>query len=232
MGPVPRHVAFIMDGNRRWAKERGLSVDQGHLEGARALERVIEALHQRGVTIVTAFGFSTENWARSPYEINSIMRLLSRRLSAYTDTFIKNKVRFRYIGRRDRLDTALKSIIEASEAHTKTFDTLAFNLAFDYGGKWDLTEAIKSIATKIQEKAIDPKQVDEATINAHMSLANLPDPDILVRSSGQQRLSNFMLWNLAYTELLFLHEHWPQFDKAVVTRILDAFAARQRNFGK
>ena len=216
-----------MDGNGRWAAARGLPVEEGHREGARALRRTVEAAVDLGITSLAVYAFSTENWARPPDEVESIIELMDETIDRELPDLAKQGVRTRFFGRRDRIPVALQEKMARLEAETAHLDTLQLWIAFDYGGRAELVEAMRSIL----EEGTRPQDVSEADIAAHLYAPELPDPELVIRTSGEQRLSNFLLWQSAYAELVFDDTLWPDFGEERLRAAVDEYASRGRRFG-
>jgi undecaprenyl diphosphate synthase len=225
---IPTHLGFIMDGNRRWAKAQGLPAFEGHKEGHKAAKRVAEECYERGVTYVTLYAFSTENWRRTVDEISYLMKLLAVVVSTREVTYyIKNGIRIRFLGSRDRLEPMLlKALIKAEEA-TKDLTRGTLGVCLDYGGHQEIVDATK----RCVEDGLEPVEITAEAIEKRLYCADMPPLDMVVRSSGEQRISNFMLWRIAYSEFLFLPKHWPEMTKADVTAIIEEYGRRSRRFG-
>ncbi len=224
---VARSVAIIMDGNGRWAEGRGVPVDQGHREGTRALRRTVEAAIDLGIESLAVYAFSTENWARPAGEVSQLMEILAETIDRELPDLAAQGVRTRFFGRRDRVPASAREKMEHLEASTADRDRLDLWIAFDYGGRAELVDA----ARRLVEDGVAASDVDEAAIEARLSAPELRDPDLLIRTSGEQRLSNFLLWQSAYAELVFTETLWPDFGEADLREALDEFARRQRRFG-
>lgn len=229
---VPRHVAIIMDGNGRWAQSRGQPRTAGHKAGVGPVRICIESCIKAGVGALTLFAFSSENWARPGDEVSSLMGLFVEALDAEVDELHANGVRLRIIGDRSALSVRLQSRIAAVEARTAGNTGLQLQIAVSYGGRWDIVQAARQLAARCASGALRPADIDEAAFGAALSLADLPDPDLFIRTGGEKRISNFLLWNLAYTELYFTDVLWPDFDPAGFAAALDYFATRSRRFGQ
>jgi undecaprenyl diphosphate synthase len=230
--PVPNHVAIIMDGNNRWARKRLLAGVMGHAAGARAVRRVAEAAVEQGVQILTLFAFSSENWARPEAEVSGLMRLLGETLDRDVPELHRNEVRLQVIGRRDRLKAELVGQIEAAETLTGNNRRLHLVMAVDYGGRWDCFQAASKLARAVRDDGLDPDSIDEEMMASFMSTTGLPDPDLCIRTGGDHRISNFLLWQFAYTELYFTERLWPDFNENDLTDALQDFSRRQRRFGR
>jgi undecaprenyl diphosphate synthase len=220
-------VAIILDGNGRWAAARGLPVAEGHREGTRALRRTVEAAIELGIGALVVYGFSTENWTRPPDEVDSLMEIFSETIDRELPDLAKQGVRVRFLGRRDRAPDELRERMDELEARTGTNDRLALWIAFDYGGRAELAEAAK----RLVQAGIPPEEIDEDTFARALYEPDLPDPDLLIRTGGDQRISNFLLWQLAYAELVFAETPWPDFGEADLREALVEFARRERRFG-
>lgn len=227
----PRHIAIIMDGNGRWAKLRSRPRTFGHSEGVEALRRTVEAAGELGVTYLTVFGFSTENWRRPAEEVNALFDLLRLYVARDLDRLAKEGVRVRVMGRRDGLQSDIAEIIERAEARTRHNDKLNLTIAFNYGGQDEIARAAKAVAADVAAGALKPEEIDVARFETYLDSAQLPPPDMLVRTSGETRLSNFMLWQAAYSELVFVDVLWPDFDKGALEAAIAEYQARERRFG-
>ena len=216
-----------MDGNGRWAERRGLPVAEGHREGTRALRRTVEAAIDLGVQSLAVYAFSTENWARPADEVESLMEIFGETIERELPDLAKQGVRTRFIGRRDRAPEALRKQMASLEAETAANDRLLLWIAFDYGGRAELVEA----ARRLLESGVSPDELDEELLAAHLYAPDLPDPDLLIRTSGELRLSNFLLWQLAYAELVFVETLWPDFGEPELRHALTDYASRRRRFG-
>ncbi len=222
-----RSVAIIMDGNGRWAEARGLPVADGHRAGTRALRRTVEAAIDLGVRSLAVYAFSTENWSRPIGEVDDLMEIFAETIERELPDLAEQGVRTRFFGRRDRAPESLRAQMEGLEAHTASNDTLDLWIAFDYGGRDEIVEA----ARRLVEDGIAAVEIDEDALAARLSAPGLPDPDLLVRTSGELRLSNFLLWQLAYAELVFVDTLWPDFGADELREALGEYASRQRRFG-
>jgi undecaprenyl diphosphate synthase len=220
-------VAIIMDGNGRWAAARGLPVEAGHREGARALRRTVEATFDLGIESLAVYAFSTENWARPPDEVESIMELMDETIERELPDLAKQGVRTRFFGRRDRIPVELQEKMATLEAETAHLDRLQLWIAFDYGGRAEVVEAVRGIL----EEGVRPQDVSDEVIAAHLYAPELPDPDLVIRTSGEQRISNFLLWQSAYAELVFDDTLWPDFGEERLRVAVEEYASRGRRFG-
>ena len=226
-GVVPGHVAIIMDGNGRWAEERGLPRLAGHREGVNAISRVVEMLANRGVQYLTIYAFSTENWARPSTEVAGIIELLRETLERETEQFNEKNVRVVHIGNADRLSPDILSAVDQIQHKTRDNTGLVLNVAFDYGGRQEILAAVKEL---IREGA-SPDDVTEETFSRRLFTAHCPDPDLIIRTGGELRISNFLLWQSAYSEFYHTPVLWPDLDEAELERALAAYGSRQRRFG-
>ena len=229
---LPRHVAVIMDGNGRWAAARGQSRAAGHKAGLVPVRLCVEECTRRGIGALTLFAFSSENWSRPAAEVASLMGLFVEALDRELEELDKKGVRIRFIGARKSLAVRLQARIAAAEARTAANSALALQIAISYGGRWDLTQAAQELARECVSGALRPEEISEARLGAVLQLAGLPEADLLIRTGGEQRLSNFLLWDLAYAELYFTPCLWPDFQAADFERALEFFAGRERRFGQ
>ncbi|MDP2697778.1 isoprenyl transferase [Thalassospira sp.] len=229
--PVPRHVAIIMDGNGRWASLRGKPRSFGHRAGVEAVRRVVEAAADIGIEYLTLYGFSTENWKRPQSEVSDLMGLLRIFLKRELSTLHKNGVRIKVIGDRSRFEEDIRRLLDDSEHRTANNTRLNLTIALSYGARAEITEAMRAIALKVRDGVLDPADVNEAVIEQHLATAGMPDPDLLIRSSGEQRISNFLLWQCAYAEFIFDEVLWPDFDRSHLEKAIENYAGRERRFG-
>ncbi len=229
---LPRHVAIIMDGNGRWAERRRRPRAIGHKAGQDAAEKIITTARERGVEVLTLFAFSSENWHRPADEVKQLFSLLAGALERQIDRLIEGEIRLRFIGDTSGLSASLLESMRRAEARTADFRGMLLNVAVSYGGRWDIAQAARRIAEDVERGAMAPDAVDEDALTARLALAGLPDPDLFIRTGGESRVSNFLLWNLAYTELCFSDCLWPDFDAAEFDAALEWFAGRQRRFGR
>ena len=224
---VARRVAIILDGNARWAAQRGLPVADGHREGTRAVRRTVEAAIELGVESLALYAFSTENWSRSPEEVGDLMEIFGETIERELPDLARQGVRTRFIGRRDRAPAELRAQMEGLEAETADNSRLSLWIAFDYGGRAELVEAVR----RIVHSGVAADAVDEELVASHLYAPEMADPDLLIRTSGESRISNFLLWQLAYAELVFVDTLWPDFGEEQFAEALERFAARDRRFG-
>jgi undecaprenyl diphosphate synthase len=229
--PPPRHIAIIMDGNGRWAKARGLPRALGHKEGVEALRRAVEAARDLGLTHLSVYAFSTENWNRPQAEIDALFDLLRLFVKRDLARLHKDGVRIRIIGSREGLSKDILSLIDEAVDLTKDNGRLTLNIAFNYGGRGEIVAAAQEIARRVEAGSLKPGQIDEALVSRLLWTSESPDPDLLIRTSGELRLSNYLLWSGAYSELMFMDIWWPDFNRACMEQAIDAFRRRDRRFG-
>lgn len=227
----PFHVAIIMDGNGRWAKARGLPRVAGHKRGVESVRKIIKAAPDLGVTHLTLYGFSTENWRRPEQEVSALMGLLRLYLRNEAQKMHRDNVRVSFIGQAEQMSQDIQQLMRDVTALTANNTGLKLTIALSYGGRWELTEATRAIARKVASGECQPDDIDEAMINASLMTHALPDPDLLIRTSGEQRISNFLLWQCAYAEFLFVDTLWPDFDGEVLADCIARFGLRDRRFG-
>ena len=230
--PVPRHVAVIMDGNGRWAEQRSLPRTAGHRAGTQAVRVIIEESVRHGVGVLTLFAFSSENWKRPAGEVGMLMQLFLESLDREVAELDANGVRLRFIGDRSRLGSALLERMTTAEATTSPREKLDLVIAVAYGGRWDIAQAARQLALEAKEGRRDAASIDEDAITARLTTCGRPPPDLFIRTGGERRISNFLLWDLAYTELWFTDTLWPDFDAACYAAALADFAGRQRRYGR
>jgi undecaprenyl diphosphate synthase len=228
---VPRHVAIIMDGNGRWAAARGLPRGEGHRRGVEALRRTVRAAGELGIGVLTIFSFSAENWSRPPAEIRELMGLLRRFIRHDLAELHRSNVRVRIIGVRDDLDPEIRLLLEEAEDLTRLNNRLTLVVAFNYGARQEIAGAVQRIAHAVAEGRLSPADVTADLIGAYLDAPDLPDPDLIIRTSGEQRLSNFLLWQAAYSELVFVPIYWPDFDRATLESAIAEYRRRERRFG-
>ncbi len=229
--PLPRHIAIVMDGNGRWARARGDARADGHRAGVEPVRMVIEECVRHGIGALTLFAFSSENWGRPRNEVMSLMSLFVDSLEAEIHELHRNGVRLRFIGERGELDARLRASMANSEQTTVANARLQLQIALSYGGRSDIIGAARRLASQVERHELKVAEIDEPTFAAALALGGLPDPDLFIRTGGEQRISNFLLWNLAYTELYFTECLWPDFDAACFATALTHFATRRRRFG-
>lgn len=228
---APLHVAIVMDGNGRWAKRRGLPRQVGHPKGVDAIRRVVEAAPDQGVRWLTLYAFSTENWRRPAGEVAEVMRLLKLYVNSDLDKLAREGVRVRILGRRDGLPPDIAEIVERAERQTAHNDRFFLQVAFNYGGRADLVDAARALAKEAAEGRLDPETIDEDAVSRRLSTGGTPDPDLVIRTSGEQRLSNFLLWETAYSEFVFQDVLWPDYNAAHLQAAIEEFQKRERRYG-
>ena len=228
---VPKHVAIILDGNGRWAKKRNMPRNYGHVQGSKTVEQIIEDGYNMGIEYITVYAFSTENWKRSKDEVDALMKLLGKYLIDCIERSTKNNMKVRVIGDKTGLDKKLVERINELEEATKNATGLKFTIAINYGGRDEIRRAVKSIAEDVKAGIITPDDIDENLIDGRLDTAGLPDPDLLIRTSGEERLSNFLPWQLAYTEFYFTDVLWPDFCKEDLLTAIRYYNGRERRFG-
>lgn len=228
---MPKHIAIIMDGNRRWAKMQGKPAAFGHKEGAKTLEKIVRYANQIGLKYITVYAFSTENWKRTEEEVSALMGLLKNYLDDYSKRADTENIKVNILGNIQTLPDNIRLSMKECMDRTKNNTGVTFNIAFNYGSRAEMTEAIKQISQKVQEEKIAVEEITEETIANHLYTSGQPDPDLLIRTSGELRLSNFLLWQLAYTEFLFLDKYWPDFTEEDLEQAILVFQNRNRKFG-
>lgn len=228
---IPAHIAIIMDGNHRWAKRRHLPGAAGHRAGAKRLREVAEACADAGVRNLTLFAFSTENWQRPSREVNLLMDLMRHVMENDLEELNRRDVRLRIIGDRSRFAEDIQRKMAECETLTEHNKTLNLSVAVNFGGRWDIVQAARALARRVQQGEMSVDQIDEQSFSAHTSLGHVPNPDLLIRTGGESRVSNFLLWDLAYSELYFTEAYWPDFDAAHLRAAIEEFASRGRRFG-
>ena len=229
---VPRHVAIILDGNGRWAKAKGLPRNMGHVEGARTVEKICEEAYRMGIQYLTVYAFSTENWNRPGDEVDALMRLLRNYMKTCLKTAEKNRMCVRVLGEKSRLDQDIRERIQELEEATVNNDGLHFQIAINYGGRDEITRAMRLMGQDIQRGALNPRDITEETVSRYLDTHGIPEPDLLIRTCGEQRISNFLLWQLAYTEFYFTPVAWPDFDREELVKAVEAYNQRDRRYGK
>lgn len=228
---IPAHVAIILDGNGRWAKEKGMPRNYGHMQGAKAVEDILEVARDMGIKYLTVYAFSTENWNRPEAEVSALMKILRNYLKTSIKKSMKNNVRCRVIGDKTALSPDIQEAIAELEKATAGNTGLTFSIAINYGGRDEITRAVRKVADKVKSGELDPSDISEEIINSNLDTNYLPDPDLLIRTCNEQRISNFLLWQCAYTEFYFAQVAWPDFDKEQLQMAVDAYASRNRKFG-
>ncbi|MDR9501981.1 MAG: isoprenyl transferase [Desulfurivibrionaceae bacterium] len=229
---LPKHIAIIMDGNGRWAQARGLVRLMGHKAGVRAVQEIVQAAREMAIPVLTLYAFSTENWKRPQDEVSGLMALLKNYLKAELDSMLKNDIQLRAIGDLHKLPPDVYAILTETIARTRDNKALILNLALNYGGRTELIQAIKDIGRKLQSGALQEKEITEELVSSHLYTHGLPDPDLLIRTGGEARLSNFLLWQASYAEIYFTDTPWPEFNKESLKKALADYQQRQRRFGK
>ncbi|MBS0193527.1 MAG: di-trans,poly-cis-decaprenylcistransferase [Proteobacteria bacterium] len=228
---LPRHIAIVMDGNGRWAQRRGRPRTFGHRAGAKTVRLCVRVCLEQHIEALTLFAFSSENWKRPQEEVGALMKLFLRSLDREVDELHEYGVRLRFIGERSTLAVPIRQRMDAAERRTAANTALTLTIAISYGGRWDIAQACRTLAQCVADGKLDPIAIDEAAVARHMALADLPAPDLFIRTGGDHRISNFLLWQSAYTELWFTDALWPDFDRAELSRALADFTARERRFG-
>ena len=228
---LPRHVAIIMDGNGRWAAERGLPRSAGHKQGVEALRGAVRTAVELGIEYLTIYSFSSENWSRPASEVSFLLELLRRFIRLDVGELHKAGIRITVIGERDGLDSGIVTLLEDAESLTGENTGLKLVVAFNYGSRQEITRAARTIARKVKEGKIDAADITQAVLANHLDTGGIPDPDLLIRTGGEQRLSNYLLWQCAYTEFIFLPEYWPDFSAEVFRRAVSDYQSRDRRFG-
>jgi undecaprenyl diphosphate synthase len=228
---IPQHVAIIMDGNGRWAKKRGLPRTFGHAQGARVVEQILEDADHMGIRFLTVYAFSTENWARPEAEVTALMNLLRNYMKTSLAKCAKNNVRIRVIGDKTRLDADLQASIANLESETASNTGIGFQIAINYGSRDEIVRAFERIAKNGRKGLIDPEEINENMITNNLDTGGIPEPDLLIRTGGEQRISNFLLWQTAYAELYFCDTAWPDFSVKDLEAAVDAFNSRERRYG-
>jgi undecaprenyl diphosphate synthase len=229
---LPRHIAVIMDGNGRWARQKGKTRIEGHVAGVESVRDIVESCSQLGINYLTLFTFSTENWKRPEQEISALMRLLVTVIGRETRKLHDNNICLNVIGEINLLPEKVRTVLKKTMELTKNNSKLVLNIALSYSGKWDLAQACKSIAIAVQAGKISPESVDEQLLGSYLSTASIPDPDLLIRTSGEFRISNFMLWQCAYSEIYFTNTYWPDFHRSQLYDAIREFQSRERRFGQ
>ena len=227
---IPRHVAIIMDGNGRWASKRMMPRVAGHSEGLNAVRKIVQECRRIGVEYLTVFAFSSENWRRPPEEVGFLMKLFLKSLKGEVSRLAENDICLRLIGDLSRFDHAIQEMVEFSEAKTANCKALTFTIAANYGGRWDILQAMQRCVAA--NPNLKPEDISEELLQPYLSMAYAPEPDLFIRTGGEQRVSNFLLWQLAYTELYFTDVLWPEFDEAQLHKAFDWYSQRERRFGR
>ncbi len=228
---LPRHIAIIMDGNGRWAKKRGLPRIMGHTQGIKSVKEIVTACSDLGVEVLTLYAFSTENWKRPKLEINMLMKLLDKFLRKELDNLTKNNVRLNVIGGIDELPRNVASLLKSVMAKTQNNSKLLLNLALNYSSRAEITDAVRSIAVKISTNKLKADEIDEEAVANHLYTRDIPDPDLLIRTSGEMRISNFLLWQISYSEIYVTDKYWPDFTREDLKKAIKEYQKRERRFG-
>lgn len=231
MKNLPNHIAIILDGNRRWAKQKGLPGTTGHKEGAKVLEKISKYANKIGIKYMTVYAFSTENWKRSEDEVNMLMSLFQSYLENYAKEAVDNNIKVNIIGTRIGLSDKLIECMDKCEQMTKMCTGLNFNIALNYGSREEIVNAVKKIGQKVQDGEMNIEDITEQTVSENLYTSHAPDPDLVIRTSGEIRLSNFLLWQLAYAEMLFIDKNWPEFTESDLDMAIVEYAKRNRKYG-
>lgn len=228
---MPQHVAIILDGNGRWAKAKGMPRNYGHVQGAKTVETICEDAYKMGIQYLTVYAFSTENWNRPKDEVDALMKLLRNYMKTCLQTAKKNRMCVRVLGEKSRLDEDIRTRIEELEAATKDNDGLHFQIAINYGGRDEIVRAVRKLAQRVESGELSAGEITEELVEESLDTAGIPAPDLLIRTCNEQRISNFLLWQLAYTELYFTPVAWPDFTKEELRKAVEAYNHRDRRFG-
>lgn len=228
---LPQHIAIIMDGNRRWAKNKNLPVSFGHKEGAKTLEKIVRYANKIGIKYITVYAFSTENWKRTEEEVSTLMNLFQSYLDDYSKRADSENIKVKIIGSKNGLSEKMQNSIEKCMERTKNNTGIIFNIALNYGGRDEIINAVKNIAQKVKNNEINIEEIDEKVISQNLYTKNQPDPDLLIRTSGEIRLSNFLPWQLVYTEFIFIEKNWPDFNEKDLDDAIQIYQKRNRKFG-
>lgn len=228
---LPKHIAIIMDGNRRWAKSKGIPVGLGHKEGAKTLEKIVRYAKNIGIKYITVYAFSTENWKRSKEEVSTLMNLMMSYLESYSKRADSENIKVKILGNRQELSSKMNELIQKCMERTKDNTGITFNIALNYGGRDEILGAVKKIAEKVQNNEVKIEDITEQTISDNLYTKGQPDPDLLIRTSGEIRLSNFLPWQLVYTEFVFIEKNWPDFNEKDLDKAIEIYQKRNRKFG-
>ena len=231
MMKIPQHIAIILDGNGRWAKSKGMPRNYGHAQGSKNVEKICETAYKMGVKYLTVYAFSTENWSRPKSEVDALMTLLRNYMKTCLKTAEKNRMKVRVIGEKSRLDEDIRTRIDELEEATKNNDGLNFQIALNYGSRDEIIRAVKHLAEDYKNGAISKEEITEEKFETYLDTHGIPDPDLLIRTSGELRLSNYLLWQLAYTEFYFTDVFWPDFTKQELEKAIEYYNSRDRRFG-
>ena len=228
---LPKHIGIIMDGNRRWARNKGLPIKLGHREGAKTIEKIVKYANKIGIKHITQYAFSTDNWKRTQEEISALMTLFQSYLDDYSKRADSENIKVKIIGRKEGLSERLKESMQNCMERTKGNTGTTFNIAINYGGREEIIDAIKNIAKKVKDNELNIEDITEETISNNLYTKCQPDPDLLIRTSGELRLSNFLTWQLAYSEFVFIEKYWPDFDEQDLNKAIEIYQKRNRRFG-
>ncbi len=228
---LPKHIGIIMDGNRRWAKNKGLPIKLGHREGAKTIEKIVRYANKIGIKHITVYAFSTDNWKRTEEEVSALMNLFQSYLDDYSKKADSENIKVKIIGRKEGLSERLKDSIEKCMEKTKNNTGIVFNIAINYGGREELIDAVRKIAEKVKNNEIKIEDIEEKMISDNLYTKGQPDPDLLIRTSGELRLSNFLTWQLAYAEFVFVEKYWPDFNEQDLEIAIETYQKRNRRFG-
>lgn len=228
---LPKHIAIIMDGNRRWAKSKRIPVGLGHKEGAKTLEKIVRYAKNIGIKYITVYAFSTENWKRSKEEVSTLMNLMMNYLESYSKRADSENIKVKILGNRQELSSKMNELIQKCMERTKDNTGITFNIALNYGGRDEILGAVKKIAEKVQNNEVKIEDITEQTISDNLYTKGQPDPDLLIRTSGEIRLSNFLPWQLVYTEFVFIEKNWPDFNEKDLDKAIEIYQKRNRKFG-
>lgn len=231
MNNLPEHIAIIMDGNRRWAKEHNVPIQMGHKEGAKTIEKIVKYANQIGLKYITVYAFSTENWKRSQEEVSWLMQLLQNYLDEYSKRADTQNIKIRVLGDMSALNQGLQNSIAEALERTKNNTGTSFNIALNYGGRDEIVKATQKIAKQVQDGALSIEDINEEILSNNMYTYDMPDPDLMIRTSGELRTSGFLMWQLAYTEFLFVDKYWPDFTEKDLDDAIEAYGKRKRKFG-
>lgn len=228
---LPKHIAIIMDGNRRWAKQKGIPVSLGHKEGAKTIEKIVRYANKIGIKHITVYAFSNENWKRTQEEVSALMGLFQSYLDDYSKRADSENIKVKIIGSRDGLSEKMKKSMSDCMERTKNNTGIVFNIAINYGGRGEIVKAVKEIVAQVQNGELTEEEISEEMITNHLDTKGQPDPDLLIRTSGEIRLSNFLTWQLVYTEFLFIDKYWPDFTEKDLDEAIEVYQRRNRKFG-
>ncbi len=229
---IPKHIAIIMDGNGRWARKRGLPKIMGHRQGVESVKKVVKSCIRLGIEYLTIYAFSTENWQRPKSEVEALFGLLENFIDTQLDLFHENNVRFCVIGERDRIGPRLRKKIEQVERDTSGYNKLVLNVALSYGGRQEIVNAARSLSEEVKKGALDPSKIDEKLFPKYLYTRDCPDPELLIRTSGEMRTSNFLLWQISYAEIYVTQKLWPDFQEADLKKAIEEYQERERRFGR